>query len=155
MNNDHTHAGDPSRRRILHALWLLRRISAAVNDWHRTTTEEGVTFNQGLALHYLVRHGDATPSDLADWMHVTRGTVTPTIQRLEDLGLLTRRPDENDGRKQWLTATPEAHELAPEVEETVLHPVLKELRSWPSQELTRFIESMERLLAGSVFGEDS
>ncbi len=137
---------------ILRALSLLRRVSAATNDWQRSQLQEGFTIHQAMVLHHLVSHGDATPSDLAAWMHVARGSVTPTVKRLEDLGLLTRRVDEHDGRKQWLSATPEAHEIADEVERQALHPAVAVFEDWSRDELERFCTGLERVLASDVFG---
>lgn len=137
---------------VLRALALLRRLGAASNDWQRSPFAEGFTVNHALVLHHLVSHGDATPSDLAKWMQVTRGTVTPAIQRLEELGLVTRRKDVKDARKQWLKATPAGHKVAPQVEEKVLRPALTELKGWPPEQLREFVAGMERLLASPIFG---
>lgn len=137
---------------VLKTLSLLRRVGAATNEWQRTTIDAGFTVNQALVLHYLVVHGDASPSELADWMHITRGSVTPTVKRLEDLGLVTRRIDDADGRKQWLSATTEAHEINAEVETTVLGPVRRALSPWSKAELERLTNGLERLLDSDLFG---
>ncbi len=134
---------------VLRAISLLRELSSAVNEWQRTQVNEGFTVNQALMLHHLVSHGDATPSDLADWMHITRGSVTPTIKRLEDLGLVKRRIDENDGRKQWLTATQEARNIASKVEEQTLHPVLSALKDWSEPNLRQFCDNLQMILSSS------
>jgi DNA-binding MarR family transcriptional regulator len=137
---------------VLQTISLLRRLASATNEWQRTQMEEGFTVNQALALHHLVNHGDATPSDLADWMHISRGSVTPTVKRLEDLGLVSRRVDEQDGRKQWLAATQEAHEITAEVEKQVLHPMLAVFAQWSSPDLARFCDDLAGVLSSPVFG---
>ncbi len=137
---------------ILRVISLLRRLASASNEWQRTQMEEGFTVNQALVLHHLVSHGDATPSDLADWMHITRGSVTPTIKRLEDLDLVKRRIDEQDGRKQWLMATQEAHEIAAGVEEQALHPMVAVFEHWSAPDLARFCDDLARVLSSQVFG---
>lgn len=137
---------------VLDALGLLRRLGAATAGWQRSPSGHGVTVNQALVLHHLVEHGDATPSALADWMRVTRGTITPTLQRLEELGLAARRADKGDARKQWLHATAAARRVAPQVEAEVLRPALAELASWPPDELRTFVRHLQRLLASPVFG---
>lgn len=136
----------PDPRLVLRALTLLRRASAATHEWQRSEIDRGFTFNQGLVLHYLVVHGDASPSDLASWMQVSRGSVTPIIHRLEKLGLLTRQSHERDGRRQWLVATKQAHDLAPSLEDEVMRPVLKAFAKWPSNELERFCDGLDRVL---------
>lgn len=147
----HEGHGTEFRDLSIKALALLRRLGSSTNDWQRRGLEGGFTVNQALVLHHLVRHGDATPSDLADWMHITRGSVTPTVKRLEDLGLVERRVDKNDARKQWLAATRAARGIAPEVDATILHPVFDEFRSWNGAELRAFVAGLERLLASKVF----
>ena len=148
----HHHRPDFDPDLVLQTISLLRRLAAATNEWQRTQMEEGFTVNQALVLHHLVSHGDATPSDLADWMHVSRGSVTPTVRRLEDMGLVSRRIDEQDGRKQWLTATQEAHEIAGEAEKQVLHPVLAVFKDWSPPNMARFCDDLTRVLSSPVFG---
>lgn len=137
---------------ILRVLSLLRRLGSASNEWQRRQMDGGYTINQALVLHHLVSHGDATPSDLAAWMHVTRGSMTPTLKRLEDLGLITRRLDEHDGRKQWLSATPEAHDIADEVEGEALHPAVMVFHGWARERLESFCQDLEQVLGSAVFG---
>jgi DNA-binding MarR family transcriptional regulator len=43
--------------------------------------------------------------ELADWLRVDRSTATRTIERLEKLGLVERRPDPDDGRYVVVVAT--------------------------------------------------
>lgn len=143
---------DRERRLAIRAISLLRRLAAATSEWQRTQMEEGFTVNQALVLHHLVKHGDATPSDLAEWMEISRGSVTPTIKRLEDLGLLTRRVDDQDGRKQWLTATQEAREIVGDVEDKVLHPLFGTFSDWSAEDLDRLCGGLSRVLASPVFG---
>ena len=140
---------------MLRVVSLLRRLGSATNEWQRTEMDEGFTVNQALVLHHLVKHGDATPSALADWMHVSRGSVTPTIKRLEDLGLLTRRTDDEDGRKQWLSATHEAREIADDVEKRVIRPVLGIFAEWSAADLERFSEDLSRVLSSPLYGGKS
>lgn len=144
------HPSDPSV--VLRALSLLRRVSAAAHDWQSRQVRTGFTANQALVLHHLVKHGPASPSALADWMHVTRGSVTPTVQRLEELGLATRRTDETDGRRCTLHATPKARAMASSIEAQVLRPTLMAFAAWPTAELQALCAGLERVLSTGVFG---
>jgi DNA-binding MarR family transcriptional regulator len=133
-------------------LALLRRVGAAASGWQRTPVGGRLTVHQALVLHHLVHHGQATPTGLAEWLHVTRGSITPCIQRLEELGLAARRPDAQDGRRQWLHATAAGRRLAPQIEETVLHPALEGFRDWSAGDLRHLAGSLQRLLGSSLFG---
>ena len=144
------HADKPDL--VLRAISLMRQVASAINEWQRTKVKGGFTVHQALVLHYLVNHGDTTPSDLADWMRVTRGSVTPAIQRLSSLGLVKRRTDENDARKQWLTATPEARDIATQVEAQALHPVLSTFQDWSDPALRQFCDNLERILSIPFLG---
>lgn len=142
----------PNPDLMLRAISLMRQVASAINEWQRTQVKEGFTINQALVLHYLVNHGDTTPSDLADWMHVTRGSVTPAIQRLEYLGLVKRGIDESDARIQWLRATQEAKDIAAQVEAQALHPVFSTFQDWPEPALKQFCDNLERILSIPFLG---
>jgi DNA-binding MarR family transcriptional regulator len=142
----------PAYPDILRIIALLPRVASSINEWQRRQVSEGFTVNQALMLHHLVSHGDASPSEIADWMRVTRGSVTPVVKRLEDLGLLTRRVDKHDGRRQWLSATTRAREIAESVEKQALRPVLKGFGQWSAAELKQFSAGLQRLLTIETFG---
>lgn len=152
MGGERARRSEAERILVLRAVSLLRRLASATNGWQRTEMDEGFTVNQALVLHHLVSHGDATPSGLAEWMSVSRGSMTPTLRRLEDLGLVSRRIDERDGRRQWLSATEEAREIAPDVEKRVLRPVLGTFAEWSAKDLDRLCADLDRVLAGPLFG---
>ncbi|MEY9876119.1 DNA-binding MarR family transcriptional regulator [Streptacidiphilus sp. MAP12-33] len=89
--------------------------------------ELGVLFRRGRALshelaeavhpglepgHYafLVRldeAGASRPSELAAYFHIGKATAGRQLTCLETLGLVTRRPDPEDGRAHLLELTPE------------------------------------------------
>lgn len=143
---------EAERDLVLQVLSQMRRLAAATNEWQRREMDAGFTMHQALVLHHLVAHGDATPSDLADWMHITRGSVTPIVKRLEELGLVARRTDEQDARRQWLSATDAARKVAPDVEAQALRPILSVFAAWTAPELARFSRDLERVLGSAPLG---
>lgn len=52
-----------------------------------------------------------TPSAFAQYHHVTRGTASQTINALERKRLVTKRPDETDGRAVRLELTEAGHAM--------------------------------------------
>jgi len=57
-----------------------------------------ISIMQGAALALLERDGPLTPSELASRERVQRPTATRMIARLEELGLVARAADPQDGR---------------------------------------------------------
>ncbi len=70
-----------------------------------------LTFPQLIALFRLHRAGSLTMSDLTTHLGVTRGALTGLIDRLEEGGLVTRQPDEQDRRVVHLVLTPRARTI--------------------------------------------
>lgn len=50
---------------------------------------------------------ERTPSDLAEGTMISSGGLTKRVDRLEDAGLVSRRPSEHDGRGRVVALTPE------------------------------------------------
>ncbi len=82
--------------------------------------DRGIAHEHGLkqvqldALRYLARcnrYSD-TPAALAEFLGLTKGTVSQTVAVLESKGLLTRRADARDGRKVHLALTAAGRRIA-------------------------------------------
>lgn len=57
-------------------------------------------------INHMVRLGDGcTPVALADAFQVTRPTMTSTLSRLAELGLISMAPNPQDGRSKLVTLT--------------------------------------------------
>lgn len=89
---------------------LLERISALFRaQLRRVSTEHGLKLVQLEALVYLDsanRYSD-TPLALAEYLALTKGTVSQTLKTLESSGLITKTPDEQDRRVQHCAVTAE------------------------------------------------
>lgn len=70
-----------------------------------TGKDDEVTASQTAALGRLLRHGEQTVADLARAEGVRPQSMGATVQALEDLGLVERRPDPTDGRRSLVRAT--------------------------------------------------
>jgi DNA-binding MarR family transcriptional regulator len=71
-----------------------------------------LTASQLAVLGRLERDGAASTSDLAKAERVRPQSMAATVATLEERGLIVRRPDPDDGRRQLI-------ELTPAVDETV------------------------------------
>ena len=74
---------------------------------------QGLNPAQWEALRYLGRANrfSRTPAALADYLASTRGTISRTLQALEDKGYVTRTPSPRDGRGVELALTRAGEEL--------------------------------------------
>ncbi|MET3450566.1 MarR family transcriptional regulator [Curtobacterium sp. 1544] len=79
----------------------------------RRTTLAGkvddVTASQSAALGRLIRDGATTTAELARAEGVRPQSMGATVQALVDLGLATRDPDPEDGRRTIVSATDAGH----------------------------------------------
>src|SRR5262245_15257315 len=85
----------------IHLLRRLRRVDAAT----------GITPAELSALSVVVFGGPRTLGDLASAEQVRPPSMTRIVKGLESAGLITRTPDESDGRVAWLRATPSGEKL--------------------------------------------
>jgi DNA-binding MarR family transcriptional regulator len=65
-------------------------------------------------LTYLVKHGPQTLRALSDRERVTPPAMNQTVNALQAVDLVVRRPDPGDGRKVLVTATERGAELVAE-----------------------------------------
>jgi len=70
-----------------------------------------LTYPQLVALRLLKQGGTLTMSDLTDRVGVTRGAMTGLVDRLEQAGLVDRRPSLEDRRVTFLELTPHGCEV--------------------------------------------
>jgi MarR family transcriptional regulator for hemolysin len=81
------------------------------NSVDEAMAQYGVRVGQNLVLEVLWQQDGLTPGDLAQRLHVTTPTVVKSATRMEAAGLLTRRPDLDDGRLVRLHLTPYARSI--------------------------------------------
>jgi DNA-binding MarR family transcriptional regulator len=82
-------------------------IAAAVLTNERIARTIGLNVVDFQAYGVLLRHGDPmTPSQLAQLNQLPSSTTTRVLDRLQDKGLVRRRPDPDDRRKVWVDTLP-------------------------------------------------
>jgi DNA-binding MarR family transcriptional regulator len=65
----------------------------------------GLTVAQANVVFTLGNTDGMTCKDIGEWTHITKGTLTGVIDRLEDKGLVERWAAEGDGRKTIIALT--------------------------------------------------
>lgn len=98
-----TDAGLASSLRIS-VMRLARRI-------RNERASEGLSLSQMAVLGTLFRCGPTTAGELAAAEKVKPPSMTRTVACLEELGLVTRRPHDSDGRQVVVELTPAALEV--------------------------------------------
>jgi DNA-binding MarR family transcriptional regulator len=72
---------------------------------------DDLTFNQLSVLGTLGRHGAMPVGEIAAHENVKPPSMTRTVASLEELGLVTRRPGESDGRQVVVELTDRARQV--------------------------------------------
>ena len=100
-------AADPAyaARELRVLVGRLRRRLREVDDVHELTA------SQLAVLGRLDRDGPASTSDLAKAEHVRPQSMAATIAALDERGMIARRQDPADGRRQLIEPTPAADDV--------------------------------------------
>ena len=108
----------------------------------------GVTAQQRLALRCIGHHPGLTASQLAGVLHLDRGTVSVSLRRLTDKGLVTARRDEKDSRRMALALTARGAKLNRPDPRTVEHVVEQLLGAASAREVANTKQVLRRLSQG-------
>ena len=95
------HHGDEHLRQL-----LSRKDLASARQRIALGRRLGLAENEVLALAYLARHGELTPSALGRLLGLSSGGATTLAQRLERAGHVERADNPQDGRSNLLHLTP-------------------------------------------------
>ena len=93
------------RTQIANATELRESIMALTRQLRRHRSDNGLMLSQQQVLGEVSRAGITTPAELATRMHVRVQSLTEGINHLEASGLVTRRPDADDRRRQLIEVT--------------------------------------------------
>jgi DNA-binding MarR family transcriptional regulator len=107
-------AEDPTRD-FQPVFWATKRALAQASA--RAFSQHGVHNGQQYVLQCLWEEDGLTPGELARRLDLATPTVTRAAHRMEASGLLSRRPDERDGRLVRLFLTDRGRGLEQVIEE--------------------------------------
>ncbi|MGB0497502.1 MAG: MarR family winged helix-turn-helix transcriptional regulator [Rubricella sp.] len=111
---------------------------------------KGMDLSHFIVLNHFARlGGERTPAQLAKIFHVTRGTMTNTLGRLERAGYVHIRPDWEDGRKKWVSISP-AGRQARDYALALIQPVFASVLDSVGKEDIRAILPILRRLRGKL-----
>lgn len=93
-----------SNAHALSMLQALRRLQQAAEVHSKSLGRDGeLTPLQLLILQVVELEGEMTAGQLARQVALSQSSISSALTRLESKGLLSRRRDEDDRRKQWLS----------------------------------------------------
>ncbi len=71
----------------------------------------GVYRGQPQIMDYLIKNGEATQREIADYLHVSPASVAVSVKRMAKAGLLDKTADENDLRFNKIRITPKGVDI--------------------------------------------
>lgn len=98
-------------------------------------------------LRHLYRHDSLTVTDLAEWMNVKSPTMSPIIDRLEELGLVRKTKHAKDRRVVVVSLTEEGRRVIFEIESSWRHLLEKYLQGLSTADQEALISLLERFAA--------
>lgn len=110
----------------------------------------GLTASQLSALYTVEKHEPIRLSDLACYERVSPPTLTRCVASLEELGLLERRPDPDDGRAALITLSPSGRKLTADLRRertTILTGRIEGLDAAQRRALAAALPALEALTA--------
>jgi DNA-binding MarR family transcriptional regulator len=97
-----------------HLGYWMRYVSNAVSHGFQQKVQgKGVTVAEWVVLRELFDAKEAAPSAVAGRLRMTRGAISKLAERLSAKGLVRRRGDPNDARRQSLCLTARGRKLVP------------------------------------------
>ncbi|GAA4700768.1 hypothetical protein GCM10023215_44440 [Pseudonocardia yuanmonensis] len=95
-------------------------------------------------LRTVAAHGPMRVSELAEAKGVDKSTVVPPVKRLEERGVLERRPDPRDRRGVLLVATARGRRVRRDMDAVGAAVFDEILHSWPAEDRRTLAALLER-----------
>jgi DNA-binding MarR family transcriptional regulator len=99
---------------------------------------EELSPNDVWLLDAVETNGPVRLSDLASWQGVDKSTITPQVRRLEERGLVERRPGGSDRRVALLGITRQGRSVQQRRAAAGAALIDRLLREWPAEDRTAF-----------------
>jgi MarR family transcriptional regulator, organic hydroperoxide resistance regulator len=145
----------PNTLSFMRLLWAVDHGLRSLSK--RMQAQIGITAPQRLVLRIVGKFPNLMPSELADLMHLDRGTLSGIVERLVAQDLLTRKPHEADGRSVTLQLTARGRDFDRETAGTVEASVRRALGKLPRSKVeiaAEVLEAVARELVRDESNED-
>lgn len=122
---------------------MVRRIRRIIGERSRAVHPELQPASY-LLLAWIVSHGPQRGSALAEQLGIDKGAISRQIQNLEELGLVSRSADPDDGRAMLVAAEPAVVERLAAVNDERRRWLDQRLGDWSDDELATFVAQLAR-----------
>ena len=143
-------------REFAFALFDTARLMKTLAD--QEVRDLGMTRAQWAVLSRIEHNEGLKQSEIAEMLEIQPITLTRLLDRLEENGLIERRPDENDRRARRLHLTPAAKPLVDQLDSLgrdMLRRVLRNLSAEKIEQLTGDIEAIRDSIRGELASRDT
>ncbi len=111
----------------------------------KDTSPHPLTLSQFHLLKLMSINGRHQVGEIADFLGISPAAASKTIDKLEGLGLVVRKPFEGDRRATLLSVSPKGRRLVTAYEDLKaarLYPILDRFKQQEIEELTRLLEKL-------------
>ncbi|MBR6408143.1 MAG: winged helix-turn-helix transcriptional regulator [Clostridia bacterium] len=130
-------------------LELLRRCSL-----RRLCVCCGLHYGQPPVLQYIINNDGCTQKEIADFLGVTAASIALSTKRLQKSGLITKQADENNLRRNRLSATEKGKEVLEAFTEQNKSFNEKMLSGVTDDEKRQLCALLDKLISGAADGKD-
>jgi DNA-binding MarR family transcriptional regulator len=122
---------------------LIRRVKRVIGERARAVHPDLQPASY-LMLTYLASAGPQRSSVMSERFGVDKGAISRQVQHLQDLGLLVREPDPDDGRAMLISASPDAVRRMRAVDHDRRRWLEEKLSEWSEDDLREFVAGLAR-----------
>lgn len=131
-------------------LHVLPRFATLVDALREYDTPHGRLGIRQLSVLYALRYqliptDNVSPSIIADFYSIKPSVVTRVLAKLEQMGMILRRPNQSDGRSFHVQITEKGREVSVYVEQLYIEWMMDGIEFLDDDDLLRFRENLEVL----------
>jgi DNA-binding MarR family transcriptional regulator len=124
---------------------LRRAIGRLARQLNTSATDEGLTPTQASVLGLVVGNGPVGLPDLVRLEHINPTMLSRVVGTLDDRGLITRTPDQNDLRSISLAVTDQGRAVHKRIKAQRAEAVSRAARTLPAAEHAALISALDAL----------
>jgi len=133
---------DTTRQTVMLILHIMRNFR---HSGLGIMTDVEVSYSQILVMYALLEIGQATMSELSQWLKISRGVATRTVDRLVEKGMVERRRDGADRRVVLVSLSKEGTFFAEKMISVHLEKMDRVFQSVGKEKRESFLEMLSQV----------